>query len=292
MKSYYHLKINHIDPLIEDSLTYDLFEKGAQGVSEVLDFEQPGRTYEPIFTEKENKVLEAYFLKPLPKVELEELQNKYANIQIEFTEEENKDWMEEWKKDFHAFELVSSIWLVPSWLEAPKQARQSIFIDPGMAFGTGTHATTQLCSRAIYELMKKEKIQSVIDVGCGTGILAILAELLGAKEVEATEIDIDARDCAIENVSKNECQYTRVLEKQIDEVSTQYDLVVANIIDGVLVSIKEDLYRVTRPGGYMILSGILHERESEFEKDFFNDEFDVLSKEQQDEWLSYVLRKK
>ena len=104
----------------------------------------------------------------------------------------------------------------------------------------------------------------MIDVGTGTGILAMLAEALGLKKIQATEIEPLARLVAKENVQQNKSSVIQVLDYQIEDVDLEYDIVVANIIDGVLINIQQDLKRLCRPGGYMVLTGILEEREAGF----------------------------
>jgi ribosomal protein L11 methyltransferase len=182
------------------------------------------------------------------------------------TSEERRDWLAEWKKGFKPFELAGGHWVVPSWCETPSEAKHAIRIDPGMAFGTGTHETTQLVAEALLDL--KVAGGSVLDVGTGTGILAILAQQLGAKRVWATEIEADSRRVARENFNLNNCGDIIMNDRQVEDLNEKFTIVVANIIDGVLVRIQDALKARVKPGGWLVVSGIIGEREKDFVEGF------------------------
>ena len=160
-----------------------------------------------------------------------------------------------------------------------------------MAFGTGTHETTQLVSRLLDKIARKRSLSTVLDVGCGTGVLAILAEKMGAEVVQAIDNDAEARRVARENVERNDCQSTVVEDFQIEEASEQYDLVLANIIDGILIKIGEPLVKTVKMGGLLLVSGILAERE-----EIFFDKFvrayglKIVDRRIQGDWLGLVLK--
>ncbi len=271
--SYFVLQVHQLPASSEDLLTYLCFEWGAEGISEVLEFSQAGKDYEPVTIEKPTKSIEVFFAKAPSPLIVETLLSAVPSLEIELKECPELDWLEEWKKGFEPFPLVENIWVVPSWLKAPAQAGRSIQIDPGMAFGTGTHETTQLAAKLMSEAFLDLTSPRVLDVGTGTGILALLAELLGADEVVATEIDPEARWVARENLVINSSFKTQVVDIQIDQVDSpssgplqpgSFDLVVANIIDGVLLDLEPYLWRLLRPSGQLILTGILAERERGF----------------------------
>src|SRR5690606_7660207 len=132
------------------------FDVGASGVSEKLDFIQESLHYEPEFTQKEILDLEVYFEKPPLENWMERIHSVDPKIKIELTKEENQDWMQEWKKHFKSFALVDKYWVVPSWEKFDDPDSTAIWIDPGLAFGTGTHATTQICSELIFGLIGKK----------------------------------------------------------------------------------------------------------------------------------------
>jgi ribosomal protein L11 methyltransferase len=291
MQNYYRLLLKNVPAAQEDLITSTCFDAGADGVSEKLDFIQESLQYDPTFLAKDFLTLEVFFAnKPDLRI-LEILKANHPQVEIAFTEEENQDWMEEWKKHFNAFSLVGKYWVIPSWQSAPNADVVPIWIDPGLAFGTGTHATTQLAAEHIVNLTI-QKPQSLLDVGTGTGILAILAKHLEIPNVEVTEIDEMARDTAKENIEKNKVSiFTHDI--QVDTLQSSYDVVVANIIDGVLVQIKEDLNRLLKPGGLFVLSGILADRENYFTENFLIalPGLQVVARTQKDEWISLVVKK-
>ncbi len=152
-----------------------------------------------------------------------------------------------------------------------------------MAFGTGTHETTQLVAEFLYEI---SPFDSVLDVGTGTGILAVLARQLGATQVSATEIEADSRRVAHENFSLNSVD-VQMDERQVEDLTEKYDVVVANIIDGVLVRIQDALKARVKPGGWLVLSGIITEREPEFLTGF---KAHWTARKQKGDWLLFAAR--
>jgi ribosomal protein L11 methyltransferase len=216
----------------------------------------------------------------------------YPQIKWEVLEEAQKDWLEEWKKGFKPFQLVGPYWVVPSWEKAPLEAQVALHIDPGMAFGTGTHATTQLAAAFIHRFFQKlqsQKSVSVLDVGTGTAILAILASLAGAENVLGIDVDPEACRVARENLLRNpEANQVKISDQLIEELRESYHLVVANIIDGVLLKIKNDLLRVMKPNGHIIVTGILEERENQFLDEFLKDsDLKIERRLVKDEWVGY-----
>ena len=218
-------------------------------------------------------------------------------IRAQIVEEETKDWLAEWKKGFVAFKLIGGVWVVPSWLEKPAEAEHQILIDPGMAFGTGTHATTKMASYFVHKLAKENADQiknwTLLDVGTGTAILAVLAEICGYGLMTGIEIDPEARRKARENCELNKTQNIEISDQQLDEIKSQYDVVVANIIDGVLIKLKKDLIKSVKLGGHLFLTGILQERDNLFFDKFIeaSPELKVIRRIQKDEWVGYWVQK-
>lgn len=295
MSTYFEVKLHQVPKHLEDEISGHCFSFDATGVMESMNFHQMRDDYAPTEIEQELKSLVAYFNEK-PKDEFFKIfADKFTEIEIEIAEQENKDWMEEWKKDFKAFPLAEDYWVVPSWLEAPAEAKKSLRIDPGMAFGTGTHDTTQLASKLILNTLKpiKEEINTGLDVGTGTGILAMLmARELNCK-MTCTEIDDDARVVARENFAINEFSEIALPDYQIENLKDQYDFVVANIIDGVLIKLKKELIEKTKVNGYLLLTGILEEREENFKREFLSDEsIEIHTRVQQGEWVGYLVRRR
>lgn len=293
LSTYFHVKFHNVSMAEEELLSQVCFEYGASGVSEELDFQQCRDDYQPELIEKKHKTLNGYFEDRPSEDFFLRLGNDFPAVEVEQSEEENKDWLEEWKKGFTAFQLVGPYWVVPTWLEKPEQAEKPIWIDPGMAFGTGTHATTQMASELLFDLSGSLDSEfSVLDVGTGTGILAFLARIQGAGKVVATEIDEDARRVARENLTINKLQQIEIPEKQVQDIDESFDVVIANIIDGVLLKLKDSVVSRVSAGGNLILSGILIEHEADFLSKFLEGtNLSLLKRIEKDEWLGLLLGK-
>jgi ribosomal protein L11 methyltransferase len=285
--TYFLLTIENLRPDEADPVSAECFEWGATGVQEDLPFRQDGEFYHVTELPRDVITLQVYFPESPSRQLIEVLQERYPNAKCFQREELNKDWLAEWKKGYVPFELVNEIYVVPSWLKAPVQAKQSIRIDPGMAFGTGTHETTRLAAEL---LPLTRNPQAVLDVGTGTGLLGFLAEVLGARKIVGLEIDPEARRTARENAELNHSKL-EVPEHQIDAVKESFDLVIANIIDGVLVQLQSELKSKTVPGGHLILTGILEERDLGFRERFSFSGFQMIARRQKAEWIGYLLRK-
>ncbi len=287
MSQYFVVHLSNVDARAEEFLSVNAFDWGALGMSESLPFEQP-EGEEDVFTKiPEKRNLEIYFGKlPAPGF-IELVRSRFPSVMLRIKGEENKDWLAEWKKGFVPFSLVGAHWVVPSWLPVPAEASFPIMVDPGMAFGTGTHETTQLVAEFLFEVVQKQKPQSLLDVGTGTGILAILAKQLEIAKVSATEIEADSRRVAKENFELNKTGDIELDERQVENLDDKFDVVCANIIDGVLVRIQDSLKARLNPGGWLIVSGIITEREKDFLAGF---KADWLERRQKGDWVLYATR--
>ena len=168
-----------------------------------------------------------------------------------------KDWVRETQAQFEPIRISEQIWVVPSWHPVPEDAKIALRLDPGLAFGTGSHATTRQCLMWLEENLFAGA--SVLDYGCGSGILAIAAFRLGAHLVDGVDIDRTALDTAKENALQNQCHITFYHPDQFahDRKELQYDLIVANILSGTLQKLAESIVSKLKPGGKLALSGIL-----------------------------------
>ncbi len=294
--TYFRVRLSQVPRIQEHEITLFCFAHKALGISEVLTFSQPDLTYDPSLIPQRFLELDVFFeAKPEPDFFLN-LQKINSVVRMLENEEENKDWLAEWKKGFVPFKLVGPVWVVPSWLEKPDEVKMEIKIDPGMAFGTGTHATTKMASYFIHKLAldNPELVAnwSMLDVGTGTAILAVLAEKMKYGYITGIEIDIEARRKARENCELNSTKNIEISELQLDEIKDQYDVVVANIIDGVLIRLQKDLIRVLKPQGYLFLTGILQERDNHFfEKMIENNPLKVIKRIEKEEWVGYWVQK-
>ena len=175
---------------------------------------------------------------------------------------EDQDWERSWMDNFQPMRFGRRLWIVPSWHAAPEPQAVNLLLDPGLAFGTGTHPTTALC----LEWLDGQQLEgcSVIDFGCGSGILAIAALLLGAPQAVGTDIDPQALEASRDNASRNGIDPARFpVYLPADMPQQQADVVVANILAGPLVALAAQITTLVRGGGRLALSGIVAEQAEE-----------------------------
>lgn len=294
MSSYIKIRLFSVPAALEDVITGHSFECGALGVTEALAFSQPDLTYDPDILKVRAHDLDVYFQERPGCEFFDKLIEWDPQLKWEIKEEAQKDWLAEWKKGFVPFQLVGPYWIVPSWHQPPNEAVKPILIDPGMAFGTGTHATTKMAAYFVHKLgqsLKPDQSYSLIDVGTGTAVLAMLAKKEGVQKVVGIEIDPEARRVARENIERNDLKSISITDQLIEEVKESFDFVVANIIDGVLIQIKDHLLRILKPGGQIFLTGILTERDDDFFAEFIeNSNLKVVRRIEKDEWVGYWLK--
>jgi ribosomal protein L11 methyltransferase len=199
-------------------------------------------------------------------------------------EKENVDWIKNYQESVQPIE-AGKFYIYPSW-HAPKEGCINIKIDPALAFGSGHHATTNSCLRAISKYINESK--EVIDVGCGSGILGLAAVKLGAT-VDLCDTDPLSVTSCKENFQLNEETYRKLWEGSVNQAQQTYDVVIANIIADVLRFIASDLKKATKEGGTLILSGILDKKE-ESVRDVFAD-FSLTERILKDEWVTLIYTK-
>ena len=210
----------------------------------------------------------------------------------EFTleEKQNEDWSKKWKEQWDVTHVSDKIAVVPDWIEyKPKDGEITIKLEPGCAFGTGTHQTTQLCMKALEKYMKRG--DKVADIGMGSGILSILAKKLGASYVYGCDTDETVIEVAKENAIKNgvECKFEL---GSADKVNDEFDFVVANILHFVLAEIMSDLKYIMKPAALMSLSGILYEKRQMVIDAYEKAGLELVEEIQQDQWTSFVVKRK
>lgn len=219
---------------------------------------------------------------------------------IEESETEDVDWVNNWKQYFHQF-YIDDILVIPSWekVKPEDSDKMVIHIDPGTAFGTGMHETTQLCIRALKKYVTSET--EILDVGCGSGILGMLALKFGAKHSLGTDLDPCAIDATHENMEVNgirKDQYEVMIGNIINDKAVQdavgyekYDIVAANILADVLVPLTPVIIHQMKPGAVYITSGIIEDKENVVVEAVKAAGLELLEVNHQGEWVSVVARK-
>lgn len=244
-----------------------------------------------------------------PKIILEKVKSELQDIGsainagaciVEESQTEDVDWVNNWKAYFHQF-YVDDILIVPSWEQVQPEDEDKIVIriDPGTAFGTGMHETTQLCIRQIRKYTTKET--KILDVGCGSGILGMLALKFGAAYSVGTDLDPCAIDATYENMQVNDIpknRYEVMIGNIIDDKEVQekvgyhsYDIVVANILANVLILLTPVIVNQLKTGGVFITSGILSEKEKSVVDAIEEVGLEVCEITYQGEWVSVTARK-
>ena len=212
--------------------------------------------------------------------------------EITIDEKENQDWSKKWKEKWTVTHVTNKIAVVPSWLNyTAKDGEITITLDPGCAFGTGTHQTTQLCMKALEKYFKPNS--TMADIGMGSGILGILAKKLGASEVYGCDIDETVIDVAKENALKNGISEGDIVFElnTADKIVKKYDFVCANILHNVLSEIMGDLKNIMKNDGILSLSGILDEKKPVVLEAIEKNELKIIDTLTQDQWISFVCKR-
>lgn len=196
---------------------------------------------------------------------------------------EDKDWEREWMDNFHAMRFGERLWVCPSWREIPEPDAVNVMLDPGLAFGTGTHATTALCLRWLDSLSLSGA--KVLDFGCGSGILGIAALKLGAADMLGIDIDPQALQATEANAQRNGVADKLTLALPKDDPQYQADIVCANILAAPLRELREVISGYCKQGGQIILSGILVEQAAEI-ADLYRADFSINDIVVEGDWAS------
>ena len=221
---------------------------------------------------------------------IESIHNKF-NIHMDHMKIEpiaEKDWVKETQSQFQPIQINDKIWIIPSWHKIQNNNAISIHLDPGLAFGTGSHPTTKLCLDWLTNIDLKGK--TILDYGCGSGILAIAAKKLGAASVNGTDIDPQAIIASYQNAENNQISTIKFFssDESCDDV---YDIVVANILSSALKVLEPIIQHKCKPNGRVALSGILQTQENEI-KEIYADNFIFEDSLYQDGWVCMTALKK
>lgn len=202
-----------------------------------------------------------------------------------------KDWAEYWKRFYKPFRIGSHLVVRPTWEEYQAQEQDVVIdLDPGLAFGTGTHETTALCAELIEQYYTGG---TVLDVGTGSGILAIAAARLGADDVLAIDIDPLAVRTARENVEKNRLN-DKITVRQgdlLEGAMGPYNFAVANILADVIIMLSDPLRRALKPGGIFVCSGIIRDREEDVRQALLQNDYRIIDTRHRGEWVAFAARR-
>ncbi|MCD7807077.1 MAG: 50S ribosomal protein L11 methyltransferase [Lachnospiraceae bacterium] len=287
--------------LEKEQMFVDILPQGPEddGIAYLSFFVEENENGSPVFDGEETTV-EA--LLSLVKEELESWRD-FLDIgegSVTVDETEDVDWINNWKQYFHQF-YIDDVLVIPSWEEVPSEKGDGLVlhIDPGTAFGTGMHETTQLCIRQLRKFITPQT--ELLDVGTGSGILSILSLMFGAKHAVGTDLDPCAVDAVAQNCRDNQIapqQFEMFIGNIITEKEVQdrvgydrYDIVVANILADVLVPLTPVIVRQMKKGGYYITSGIIDDKEQTVVEAVKAAGLSVVEVTYQGEWVSVTARK-
>lgn len=288
-------------------------EAGASGVI-IEDSREPDLERENVFGEivelnrndfpKEGVIVKAYL--PVNSFLIETMKDIEQSIaqlpsfgldvglnKIQTSEVDEEDWATAWKQYYHPVKISGRFTIVPTWEEyTPVESDELIVeLDPGMAFGTGTHPTTVMCMQALEKYIRKNDI--VVDVGTGSGVLAIGAAMLGAASVHALDLDEVAVVAAKENIALN--QVDDIVEvKQgnlLESIHTTPNVIVANILADIIMSFSADAAELLPTDGLFIVSGIIEEKRDEVKEDLIAKGFDIIEAVLMEDWVALIAKK-
>lgn len=212
---------------------------------------------------------------------------------ISMSEIHEDDWATAWKQYYHPVKVSDRFTIVPTWENYTKSSLDELIIelDPGMAFGTGTHPTTVLCIRALEKVVKKDDV--VIDVGTGSGVLSIAAALLGARKVIALDLDEVAVKSAKENVALNRLDHKIEVSQNnlLKGIETKAQVIVSNILAEVIVQFTEDVARILENEGYFIASGIIEQKKEEVIDSICKAGMKIIDTMQIEDWVAIIAQK-
>ena len=232
--------------------------------------------------------------------EIKEAINNLAEYEIDLglnsvslNEVHEEEWASAWKKYYHPVKISGRFTIVPTWEDYEPVSSDELIIelDPGMAFGTGTHPTTVMCIQALEKTVKEN--DEVVDVGTGSGVLSIAAALLGASHVTALDLDEVAVESAKQNVELNKVDNLVDVSQNnlLDGVKGKKDVVVANILAEIIMSFTDDVASAVKPGGYFISSGIISQKKEDVKQALIASGFEIEETIMMEDWVAFIAKK-
>lgn len=272
-----------------DAVAGVMYNEGTGGVSihEISSKVSEVKAYLPVDDRLEERLLnikESLLILPELRIEL-------PDPSLNITWVHDDEWATAWKKFFKPLK-IGRIVIKPTWEDySPEPTDIIVEIDPGMAFGTGNHPTTKLCLEALQKYVKKDDV--VFDVGTGSGILAMACPYLGASKVIAIDYDNIAVDAAIQNVKNINLQDKIEIFRadNANHIEGEADIVVANIVAAVIISMASELYNKTKPNGILIASGVIESRVDEVVQALTDVGFKLIEDSRSGEWAAFVMKK-
>lgn len=287
-------KVEEIENILYDNEIYTFEEKNKEVIDELFQHREDWNYVDDsvINVDENITVIKCYFSENEEKTanKLAEELNEIAQVSLNLTDD--KDWANNWKKYYHPIEIGEKITIKPTWEDYENNGRVVIDIDPGMAFGTGTHETTYLCLEALEKYVEKD--DTVFDIGCGTGILGIAAVKLGAEKIYSVDIDEKCIEATIENAKINGTMDNMDVIKGnlLDVVTTSADIIVSNIIAEIIATMIPELKKHLKGRKIFIASGIIVEK-IHIVKDALEEEgFEILEVRRKNGWAEVVGRVK
>ncbi|MEK5106629.1 50S ribosomal protein L11 methyltransferase [Cytobacillus sp. FSL K6-0129] len=290
-----------------------LHEAGASGVVIEDPFEltkerrdQYGEIYQldPHDYPEEGVIVKAYLpINSFLGETVEEIKNAISNLlsfnidigknEVSISEVNEEEWATAWKKYYHPVKISKRFTIVPTWEEYTPVSSDELIIelDPGMAFGTGTHPTTVMCIQALEHIVTSG--DHIIDVGTGSGVLSIAGAMLGAENITALDLDEVAVRSAKINIKLNKVQDIVEVSQGnlLDNITVQAEVVVANILAEVIVSFTDDVAQVVKPGGHFIASGIIQQKKQVVKEAMISSGFDIVETIQMEDWVAIIGKK-
>ena len=228
-----------------------------------------------------------------------DIDNVFGRLEMETDGMTEEDWTNNWRKYFHTMEIGERLLIKPEWEELEKPTDRIVFnIEPGMSFGTGSHYTTQLCLEALEKYIKPG--DKMLDLGCGSGILSVIALMLGASEAVAVDIDPNAVDTAYQNAARNnvdKSKYTVLAGNVVTDPDIQaeisrnkYEVVCANIVADVIIGLAPKAREYMKEGGVFITSGIIEDRIDDVKAALLDNGFKIVAVNKRKDWASIICR--